>query len=103
MQLPNYFTLECEKPDVLIFRKEGDMYITFDPVNLEYYKLNKTSTQIIYLISQNNSFEDIVCLLSKEYSVLEETLRTDIIEFIESFPCSSIIKKFINKGKSNEK
>ncbi len=48
--MDNVFYLNGTK--TLIFRKEKDKYITFNPNKLEFYSINLIGSEILFLISK---------------------------------------------------
>lgn len=93
--IPDFFIIDSKMP--ILVRKERDAYITFDPINLEYYKLNTTSTQILYFISINKSIDEIARILSREYMIEQKIILSDIREFLENFECKSLLIEYMNK------
>lgn len=72
MKMLDYFFIEGEK--ALIFRKEGDKYITFDPEWLEFFKLyHIAEIDIIYFILRC-SFSTHIKNTLKKLGVDSETI-----------------------------
>ncbi len=59
-----------------ICRQEGEVWIIFDPYDLEYYQLNTTAADILYL-SYN------VKMLENQYKLFNEKYDSTKEEFIE--------------------
>ena len=47
----------------IIIRREEDLYICFDPVALEFYEINETGACILFLISEGQTYENIIDIL----------------------------------------
>ena len=52
----NCFVIEGSKK--LIFRKEDDRYICFDPEGLEFYEVNETAACILFLVAEKQKYYD---------------------------------------------
>ena len=89
--IKDVFYINCDKK-WLLFRKEGGEYISFDPLSLEFFKLNKISADIFYLVSLDAKFNDIIQLLSKKYSVPSIEIKNDIITLIKDSQFINVIK-----------
>lgn len=87
MKIPNYFYIEGNK--ILLFRKEGDNFITFDPERLEFLKLNFIGAEIMYYISVHMKLEEIVNCFAEKYSISKNVAKGDILNFIEG--CSFMV------------
>lgn len=79
----NYFVLEGSKP--IIFKKENSEFILFDAYDLEFYKMNKTGAEIMYLISQNVKYDEIKEFFIKKYNLEEEYFNKFFKKFIDNF------------------
>ena len=44
----------------IIFRKEGNVFICFDPIDLEFYEVNMTGACILFLVSEKYSYKFMV-------------------------------------------
>ncbi|HDR7211049.1 TPA: hypothetical protein QCX03_004183, partial [Bacillus cytotoxicus] len=56
------FTIEGKKN--ILFRQEGNQYVFFDPIALEYYVTNYIGAEILYYISKGKNFKFIVDKIS---------------------------------------
>ncbi|HFK1753572.1 TPA: hypothetical protein ACGXP3_004000 [Bacillus cereus] len=75
----------------IIFRQEGDKYVFFDPIALEYYVTNFIGAEILYYISTGKDFHFIADKISEEYEINEDMSKETIREFLLDFPLLSII------------
>ncbi|WP_279146139.1 hypothetical protein [Clostridium tyrobutyricum] len=89
METINYFIIEGTKD--LIFRKEGENFIFFDPYGLEYYRTNYTGAEILYLISKNYHYNQIVEHFTNEYNISEKSFKEIFSNFLSKFPLLNII------------
>ena len=62
----------------LIFRKEGSVYVSFDPLSLTFLRLNFTASEILFKISENTNYESIIEHFCKKYKITEERISKDI-------------------------
>lgn len=76
---------------LLIFRKEGDFYITYNAEQLEHYKVNIIGSEILYLISKKYKYDSIIEHFIKKYNVSEEVFKNDFRSFLSSFGCKDLI------------
>ncbi|MGI2791055.1 PqqD family peptide maturation chaperone WgkC [Bacillus cytotoxicus] len=83
------FTIEGKKN--ILFRQEGNEYVFFDPIALEYYVTNYIGAEILYYISKGKDFKFIVDKISEEYDITEDMGKETIKEFLLDFPLLSII------------
>jgi hypothetical protein len=90
MLLPDAFFIFGKKK--LIFRKEENEYISFDPFDLDFIKLNKTGAEILYLISKNTTYRNIIDIIAIQYGLSKEMIENDINNFIYDYPSNKIIK-----------
>lgn len=90
MKLEDKFVIHGN--NTLIFRREGNKYITFDPVGLEYYDLNLIGAEICYCIAQGKLVSEILDILAKEYNVDKKILKEEVYNFILTFPCRESLK-----------
>ena len=81
----------------LIFRKEGNKYITFNPIDLEFFRINLIGAEILFLISENFKYEQIVTHFTDKYKVSSEIIKKDIKNFLSSFGCTDLIKNNLSK------
>jgi hypothetical protein len=75
----------------IIFRQEGNVYICFDPKDLEFYEVNITGACILFLVSYNTKFENMVHILMDWFNMEKEGVEQYIIDFFDSFPMKSLI------------
>ncbi|KMT49849.1 hypothetical protein TU51_12380 [Bacillus cytotoxicus] len=83
------FTIEGKKN--ILFRQEGNQYVFFDPIALEYYVTNYIGAEILYYISKGKNFKFIVDKISEEYDITEDMGKETTKEFLLDFPLLSII------------
>ncbi|WP_125152666.1 PqqD family peptide modification chaperone [Clostridium rectalis] len=83
------FYIEGEK--TLIFRKEGKFFISFDPIDLEFVKINMIGSEMLYLISQKYKFDKIINHFTNKYNIPEKSIYNDLINFLKSYRCLNII------------
>lgn len=81
----------------LLFRREDDLYINFDPVNLESIKLNISGAKIMFLISQNFKYNQIIDFLTEDYGAEEEKTKGIVSDFIENYKCKEHIIDKLNE------
>ena len=93
MKIADYFFIEGEKN--LIFRKEGDKYITFDPERLEFFKLNHIGAEIMYYISKQVPLKEMVTTFEQEYKIPSHIAEKDIINFTLNCSFSIHIKNIL--------
>ena len=95
--MENYFVLEGKRK--LIIRKEGEYYILFDPIDLDFYKINNTGAEILYLISLNKSFIDMINYFMEKYNLEQNYVNDFVKNYLNSFPLKHIImNNLINLG-----
>jgi hypothetical protein len=73
MNIDDIFYIYGEK--LLIFRKEGDFYITFNPEELQYYKINLIGAEILYLISKKYTYASLLKYFIQKYKLSEESFK----------------------------
>ncbi|MBZ9637474.1 PqqD family protein [Clostridium sp. FP1] len=79
----------------LIFRKEGECFISFDPLALEFVKINLIGSEILYLISKKYEFSDILQYFVDKYNVDKKTIYGDLVEFLKRYTCLGIIYELL--------
>lgn len=89
--MKDVFYIEGEKK--LIFRKEKNEYITFNPINLEFYSINFIGAEILYLIALGKKYNEIIDYFVNKYKINEYEFKEDLRNFINNFGCKEIIKK----------
>lgn len=95
MIIPDFFYVKGKK--TLLFRKEGDSYITFDPGCLDFFKLNFIGAEIMYGISIGMPLQKIVAFFVENYHISECIAERDILSFIESCPYAVHIKELLKE------
>ena len=75
----------------LIFRKEGDRYLTFDPIAFEFVELNLMGGRIMRSISQDVDFEGIVDMLAQEFPIPRSKVEDDVLRFVQNTPLIEIL------------
>lgn len=81
------FIIHAQKD--LIFRREAlfgedNAWITFDPVELEYYSLNITAAEIFYIIYLGLSKKEGYFKFCEKYDITYEEYETLIDDFMDS-------------------
>lgn len=89
MTLPRIFYIFGSK--TLIYRKEEDYYISFDPQDLDFVKLNICGAEIMYLISKDIPYIEIIKQISNKYNIPINNLENDINNFFNSYSCKDLI------------
>jgi len=84
-----YFIIRGKRD--LIIRKIKDYYVTFDPIDLQYYKFDEVAAEILYCISKKMKLEKIVQYICDIYEVDTVTCRKAIIDFCEETPIQHLI------------
>ena len=56
------------------------------------FKLNETSYNIIMLLEERKSNEEIITILSKKYNVSKEIIKEDFIEFLNEIKMLGLIE-----------
>lgn len=77
----------------VIFRKEGDEAILFNPDNSDIIVINETGCFIWDMCNGNKGVEDMVDSITKEYNATAETANRDLHKFLSDLQN----KKFIEK------
>lgn len=82
----NSFIIHAQKD--LIFRREplfteDKEWITFDPIDLEYYSLNTTAAEIFYIIHLGLSRQEGYSKFHEKYDITYEEYETLIDDFID--------------------
>lgn len=90
MSIEDVFYIYGKK--LLIFRKEGDSYITFSPEQLEYYKINFVGAEILYLIANKYTYNSLIDYFTKKYNLSEKSFKKDLMSFLSSFGCKDLIQ-----------
>lgn len=75
----------------LIFRKEGDYFISFDPIALEFVKINLIGSEMLYLISKQYKFSEILEYFIEKYNVDKKVIYEDLVVFFINYRCLGII------------
>lgn len=92
------FIIHAQKD--LIFRREplfdeDKEWVTFDPVDLEYYSLNTTAAEIFYIIYLGLSKKEGYLKFSEKYDITYEEYESLINEFFDSTCLSKYIKPLL--------
>jgi hypothetical protein len=74
-----------------IFTQMEDQMVILNYETGIYYALNEPGVRIWQLIEQNNTLEDIIAKLLKEYRVSEEKLQHDVINLVEKLKEKGLI------------
>ncbi len=74
----------------LIFRKDHKNFYVYDPIALEYYKIDEIGAEILYCISKNFSLDKIIMVLTDEYDVEYEECKKEVISYVEHNPLQYI-------------
>lgn len=83
------FSINVQK--VLTFRRETDFFVSYDPTELESYTLNEIGAEIMWLISHNVQYKDIVQYFVANYNIEKEEFESDLHEFIRHYRCRHLI------------
>ncbi len=75
----------------IIFRKEGNVFICFDPIDLEFYEVNMTGACILFLVSEKYSYKFMVDTLIDWFELKRAKVEQYIIEFFQTFPMRNLI------------
>ena len=89
MEEMNCFIINGSKK--LIFRREGEKYVCFDPVTLEFYEVNEAGACILYLVSENQKYYHIIEILQDWFEIEKEELEMIVNEFLVEFPMKKLI------------
>ncbi|EXG86588.1 hypothetical protein K413DRAFT_3433 [Clostridium sp. ASBs410] len=90
MHMPRCFYIDGVKS--LIFRQEENCYITFDPVNLEFIRLNYIGAEILYCISLNINYGNMVDYFIEKYCIESDIVKKDIKQFLDGYSCEVLIQ-----------
>lgn len=85
----NCFVIEGAKK--IIFRKEEEKYICFDPVALEFYEVNEAGACILFLIAENQKYYHIIEVLQDWFEMGREELKMLVNAFLMEFPMKKLI------------
>lgn len=83
----------------LIFRREGEEYITFNPDDLEFMRINEVGAIILYLISQEFNLQDIVNFFKENSNKKKEGIKKEIIMFLSNYECKHLITENLKRLK----
>ena len=89
MEIKDMFVLDCKKP--LIFVKEYKGYVVFDPIGLEFYIMNETAAEIMYLLSEGLQYCQMLEYYADNYDVLEDELKEMLHDFFLTSPFLRLI------------
>lgn len=95
MHMPSCFYIDGVKS--LIFRQEENCYITFDPVNLEFIRLNYIGVEILYCISLNINYGEMVDYFIEKYSIESDIVEKDIKQFLDGYSCEVLIQEKLSE------
>ncbi len=95
MHMPRCFYIDGVKS--LIFRQEENCYITFDPVNLEFIRLNYIGAEILYCISLNINYGKMVDYFIEKYCIEYDIVKKDIKQFLDSYSCEVLIQEKLSE------
>ncbi|WP_432403870.1 hypothetical protein [Wukongibacter sp. M2B1] len=87
--ISNYFTIEGKRK--VLVRKENEHYISFDPINLDFYRINETAAEILYLVSVKKDLSEIIDYFINEYGLGRSYTKEMIKDFFENFPLKNLI------------
>jgi hypothetical protein len=90
---PQYYKLN---PDV-VFQPMDDNAIIVSLNSEEIYKLNATGTQIVKLISEEKSIQDIITTLKETYTIENIDLEKEVAELIHELCSASLIEAVRNQ------
>lgn len=85
----NSFNINGRK--ILIFRREADYFVSYDPVKLEIYSVNFIGAEMLYLISEKIKYQDIIKHFTDNYDIGKEEFENDICEFFANYRCKDLI------------
>lgn len=85
----NCFIIKGSKD--LIFRREGERYICFDPIGLEFYEINETGACILFLISEEQEYNNMVEILMEWFELQKDVVEEYIQSFLRVFPMKNLI------------
>ena len=89
MVVSNEFIIHGKKD--IYFSKSETGYMTFNPIDLEYFNFDEIGSEILYCISKNFNLEQIVQSLQEEYEVNTLDCKNIILEFLEELPIKKLI------------
>jgi hypothetical protein len=95
MHMPSCFYIDGVKS--LIFRQEENCYITFDPVNLEFIRLNHIGAEILYCISLNMNYGKMVDYFVEKYCIESDIVKKDIKQFLDGYSCNVLIQEKLSE------
>lgn len=87
--LNDYFVIKGKKD--LIFKKDQGDFWVYDPIALEYYKIDEIGAEILYCISKNFNLEQIIEVLIEQYDVSVKECQEAILQFLENNPLQYVI------------
>lgn len=79
--MPNEKSISLNSHFQMQWEEKQDCYVLLYPEGM--VQLNPTGGEILNLCDGKNSFDDIVSILSKKFSVEEENIKGDIDDFIK--------------------
>lgn len=71
----------------------SDSGFIFHPSNGETFTVNAIGSEIIKLLKEDKSYEEIFNFISKEYDVDEQTINKDLSEFLNQLKNLNILKE----------
>lgn len=89
MENVSSFTISGTKN--ILFRKEYDGYVFFEPHSLEFYTVNQSGAEILYLISKGYDYIKIKDHFTEIYDINEGDLKSMLEEFLVTSPILSQI------------
>ena len=75
----------------LIFRRESEDFIFFDPYDLEFYRVDFIGAEILYLISKKVTFKELLDYFVTTYELTPNSAKHEILYFLNTFPLLKII------------
>lgn len=81
----------------LIFRREEDFFINFDPDALEFIKINMSGAKILFLISKGYDFDEITDYFTDTYNINRNNVKKEIKDFINNYRCKHLMQDILNR------
>lgn len=81
----------------LIFRREGEEYITFNPEDLEFLQINEVGAMILFLISRDFNLDEIINFFAENYKKNKDDLKAEILVFLRNYECNYLISDILGK------
>lgn len=83
-------TTFVRRPELTAVEMDGEL-VMMGQEQGEYYGLRDVAASIWHLLAEPRTLDDLVALVSEEYSVSPETCRPDIEEFLDELVGKNLV------------